>query len=73
MVVVRDNGPGIAAADLPHVFDRFHKGRATGGSGLGLTIARNLVMAHGGTLTAESRPGEGTTMRIRMPLTATEP
>jgi two-component system OmpR family sensor kinase/two-component system sensor histidine kinase BaeS len=73
MVVVKDNGPGIAAEDLPHVFDRFYKGRATGGSGLGLTIARNLVVAHGGTLTAESRTGEGTTMRIRLPLTAAEP
>jgi signal transduction histidine kinase len=69
MMVVKDNGPGIAAEDLPHVFDRFYKGRATGGSGLGLTIARNLVIAHGGTLTAESRTGEGTTMRVRLPLT----
>lgn len=72
MVVVKDNGPGIAEEDLPHVFDRFYKGRATGGSGLGLTIARNLVMAHGGTLTAESRTGEGTTMTVRLPLTAAE-
>jgi len=73
MVVVKDNGPGIAAEDLPHVFDRFYKGRDTGGSGLGLTIARNLVIAHGATLTVESRTGEGTTMRVRLPLTATEP
>jgi len=73
MVVVKDNGPGIAAEDLPHVFDRFYKGRDTGGSGLGLTIARNLVIAHGATLTVESRTGEGTTMRVRLPLTVVEP
>jgi signal transduction histidine kinase len=72
MVEVKDNGPGIAAEDLPHIFDRFYKGRTTGGSGLGLTIARNLVIAHGGTLTAESRPGEGTTMRVRLPLVTEE-
>lgn len=71
-VAVRDNGPGIAAEDVPHVFDRFYKGRGSRGSGLGLTIARNLVVAHGGTITAESRPGEGTTMRIRLPLKAAE-
>jgi len=63
-VSVRDTGPGIAPADLPHVFDRFYRGdrsraRASGGSGLGLAIVRSLVEAHGGRIWAESAPGEG--------------
>lgn len=58
---VQDSGPGIAAADLPHIFDRFYRGdrsrsRETGGSGLGLTIARQLVEAHAGRIWAESPP-----------------
>ncbi|WP_203821618.1 sensor histidine kinase [Paractinoplanes ferrugineus] len=72
-VVVRDTGVGIAADDLPRIFDRFwradtSRARATGGSGLGLPIARQLAVAHGGTLTAVSRPGHGTTMTLRLPL-----
>jgi signal transduction histidine kinase len=67
VVHVRDNGPGIAADDLPRIFDRFHKGSASGGSGLGLTIARNLVMAHGGTIGALSTPGQGTTITFTLP------
>ena len=72
-VVVSDTGIGIVEADLPHIFDRFwradsSRARATGGSGLGLPIARQLAEAHGGTLTARSRPGEGTTMTLRLPL-----
>lgn len=64
---VRDAGPGISAADLPHIFDRFYRGATSTGSGLGLTIARNLVTAHGGTLTAESLVGAGTTMTVTLP------
>lgn len=71
IVRVRDTGPGIAPGDLPHVFDRFYKGRGSTGSGLGLTIARNLVRAHGGSLDAESEPGEGTTMVVRLPIRQT--
>ena len=59
---VRDRGPGISASDLPHVFERLHKGASSTGSGLGLTIAHNLVAAHFGTLSVESREGEGTVM-----------
>ena len=60
-VTVTDNGPGIAAADLPHVFDRFYRGdrsrtRTTGGSGLGLAIARQIVEAHGGCMWVDSPP-----------------
>jgi signal transduction histidine kinase len=64
---VRDTGGGIDPALLPHVFDRFVKGDASRGSGLGLAIARQLVAAHDGDIEAESRPGEGTTIRVRLP------
>lgn len=71
-VVVRDGGEGIAAEDLPHVFDRFYRGRsaersATDGSGLGLPIARSIVERHGGTISIGSGEG-GTAVRIRLPL-----
>jgi two-component system OmpR family sensor kinase/two-component system sensor histidine kinase BaeS len=76
-IAVRDTGTGIAAADLPFVFDRFWKGdRArthtnidgTGtGSGLGLAIARQLVQAHGGTIAVKSEVGQGTTFSITLP------
>ncbi|WP_030677946.1 sensor histidine kinase [Streptomyces sp. NRRL B-1347] len=73
-IEVADTGTGIAAADLPHVFDRFWRAdksrtRATGGSGLGLAIVRNLVQAHGGTVTARSLPGHGTTFTLDLPIT----
>ncbi len=61
-VIVRDRGPGIDAADLPHVFDRFYRApaaRAMPGSGLGLAIVRNAAEAHGGRAWAESAPGGG--------------
>jgi two-component system sensor histidine kinase BaeS len=66
-ITVRDNGPGIAAEALPHVFDRFHKGRTSRGSGLGLAIAQKLVLAHGGTIALESAAGAGTTVRVTLP------
>ncbi len=71
-VVVQDHGPGIAAADLPRIFDRFHRGdpsrtRATGGFGLGLAIAKALVEAYGGTIAAHSNVGEGTRMTVELP------
>ncbi len=61
---VRDNGTGIAPEDLPHIFERFYKGRDSRGTGLGLSIAKKLVEAHGGTIRAESNPQGGTTIRI---------
>jgi len=67
VVETSDNGSGIAAADLPHVFDRFYKGRTSSGSGLGLAIAHNLVTAHGGTITARSEPGRNTTFAFTLP------
>ncbi|MGH2633891.1 MAG: sensor histidine kinase [Tepidiformaceae bacterium] len=68
---VRDTGSGIAAADLPLVFDRFYRGersrsRASGGAGLGLAISRDLVEAMHGTLAAESAEGEGSIFTIRL-------
>jgi two-component system sensor histidine kinase MprB len=71
-VVVRDHGPGIAAADVPHVFDRFYRsGEAhhLPGSGLGLAIVRQVVEAHGGTVSAEQAPGGGTRLRLWLPAT----
>jgi signal transduction histidine kinase len=68
---VRDTGEGIAPDELPHVFDRFHRGdeaRQTheGESGLGLAIAKSLVELHGGTIAVESTPGQGTTFSIAL-------
>jgi signal transduction histidine kinase len=68
-VTVADDGPGIAADDLEHVFDRFWRGEKgrSGGSGLGLAIARELVAAHGGRIWAESAQGQGTAFRFTLP------
>jgi two-component system sensor histidine kinase BaeS len=71
-ITVRDTGVGIAAENLPKVFDRFwradeSRSRATGGSGLGLAIVRKLADAHGGTVEVDSTPGSGTTFTIRLP------
>jgi two-component system OmpR family sensor kinase/two-component system sensor histidine kinase BaeS len=70
VVSVSDTGSGIAAADLPKIFERFYKGGASHGSGLGLTIARNLVVAHGGEIRADSAEAKGTTITFTLPLGA---
>jgi signal transduction histidine kinase len=67
-ISVVDTGTGIAPEDLPKIFDRFYKGSTSRGSGLGLTIARNFVAAHGGEIWAESQPGHGTTVTFTLPL-----
>jgi signal transduction histidine kinase len=64
---VVDTGAGIPADEIPRIFDRFYKGAESSGSGLGLTIARRLVEAHGGTIRAESQAGVGTTMTFTLP------
>jgi two-component system phosphate regulon sensor histidine kinase PhoR len=69
---VRDNGPGIPAADLPRIFERFYrveKGRARGkgGTGLGLSIVKHIVQLHGGRVWAESEAGQGTRIAFRLP------
>jgi len=74
-VLVTDHGPGIPAQEQTYVFERFWRGdssrhRQSGGSGLGRAIVASIVAAHGGTSEVISAPGEGTTIRIRLPLTA---
>jgi len=74
-VVMRDDGPGIPPEVLPRIFDPFFTTKDVGqGTGLGLAISHGVVVAHGGSITAESAPGAGTTFRIVLPLTpAAEP
>ena len=75
MVQVRDRGPGIAPEDLPHIFNRFYRGKQTGacgtadGSGLGLAIARAVVLANGGSISAANNDdGPGATVTLHLPL-----
>lgn len=67
VIRVRDSGSGIAPEDLPHLFERFQKGCDSRGSGLGLPIARKLVLAHGGDIGIESTPGHGTEVTVSLP------
>jgi signal transduction histidine kinase len=70
-IEVRDTGPGIPAAQLPHVFDKYYQigeQARSKGAGLGLTIAHDIVEEHDGTITANSVEGEGTTFRIMLPM-----
>ena len=71
-IIVKDTGAGIPTEDLPYIFDRFWRGdrfraRTEGSSGLGLAITKQLVLAHGGTITAESEMGKGTKFTIELP------
>ncbi len=71
LVMVRDNGEGIRAEDLPFIFERFYRGeksrnRSTGGSGLGLAISRGIIEAHHERIFANSAPGEGTTISFTL-------
>ncbi len=69
-VVVRDHGPGVGPADLPHVFNRFYRSpeaRATPGSGLGLAIVKQVADSHGGTVTASEAPGGGALLVLQLP------
>jgi two-component system sensor histidine kinase BaeS len=70
---VADSGPGISPEDLPHIFERFYRAdksrsRETGGSGLGLAIVRSLVELHGGRITVESAPGQGSRFTVHLPV-----
>lgn len=73
MIAVIDNGPGIPAPQLEHIFERFTRGEAgltqrVGGTGLGLAISKSLVELHGGTISASSIPGQGSSFAISLPL-----
>lgn len=71
-LVVADGGPGIAADDLPHVLERFHRGRdrhVVSGSGVGLAVVQRLVEAHGGTVVVASDGATGTTVTVTLPMT----
>jgi signal transduction histidine kinase len=71
-VSVEDSGPGISPEELPRIFERFHRGdpsraRSTGGFGLGLAICKALVIAYGGVISAQNRPGRGAELRVDLP------
>lgn len=73
VLTVADHGPGIPAADLPHIFERFYRvdksrSRLQGRSGLGLAICKAIVEAHGGSLEAASQEGQGSTFTVKLPI-----
>lgn len=77
VIRIADQGPGIAQADLPHVFERFFRGRGNGeptggGVGIGLAIAKDIVDRHSGNIALDNRPGGGAVLTIRLPLEPAE-
>jgi len=74
---VQDNGPGIDSADLPFIFEKFYRGKKSSargkGTGMGLSIARAIVSAHGGQIEVISQPGQGATFRFSIPLVEKQP
>jgi two-component system sensor histidine kinase BaeS len=72
-IAVEDSGPGLSPEQISHIFERFYRTdearqRDSGGAGLGLAIARELILLHEGQLTAESEPGRGSRFKISLPL-----
>jgi len=75
-ITVQDRGMGIAPADLPHIFEPFYRGREVidaqiHGSGLGLSLVKHVVEAHGGRVSVESTPGHGSTFVLHLPMSET--
>jgi signal transduction histidine kinase len=75
---VRDTGSGIAAGDLPHIWERFYRGQSAGGpdqsgAGLGLALVKELTEAMGGSVAVESEVGQGSCFTIRLPKSAQRP
>ena len=68
VIDVTDNGPGFDDEVLPHVFDRFRRGDGRGSSGLGMAIAKGIVLAHEGSIAATNRPDGGASVRILLPI-----
>jgi signal transduction histidine kinase len=73
IISIEDNGIGIPPVDLPRIFDRFYRvdiarSRETGGFGLGLAIAKQIIQAHNGQITVESSLGKGTKFKIFLPI-----
>src|SRR5581483_2824233 len=72
LIWVKDQGPGIASRDLPHIFERFYRGTkrdaSTSGFGVGLFLAKTIIQEHGGHIWVESTPGQGSTFFVRLPL-----
>jgi len=76
-ITVSDHGPGIPQADLPHIFEPFYRGtdaieRQIHGHGLGLSLVRRIVVAHGGNVSVATRPGAGTSFTISLPAAAAD-
>ena len=77
-MAVADRGIGISPQDLPHIFESFYRGAEVAaaqihGNGLGLSLVKHIVAAHGGRVTVESRPGEGSRFTIHLPAAAMPP
>jgi two-component system sensor histidine kinase ResE len=68
IVSVSDTGSGIGEKDLPHIFERFYKGESASGSGLGLSIVKELVNQHKGEIDIKSTNGKGTTITMKLPV-----
>ena len=66
-LAVIDHGQGVSAAEIPHLFERFHTGQPGGGHGVGLALARLIMRSHGGDLEHEATPGGGATFVLRFP------
>jgi signal transduction histidine kinase len=76
-ITVSDHGPGIPAAELPHIFEPFYRGadaleKQIHGNGLGLSLVRRIVTAHGGRVTVSTRPGAGTAFTLALPVAQTD-